>query len=163
MHKQAPEPERPDPSTPTLDPDPSEGEEIEVPQIDPADAARITSEITRARRLHERGKSAQAHAVLDGVLAAAPADAAALVLRSSIFIEERKLDDALAAAQASVTADPEFADGYLALGVIQHERGELALAADAYRRYLDLAPQGIYARSIKRQLSRLEPEVSEDG
>jgi CheY-like chemotaxis protein len=163
-----PPPEVPAESKRSEQPEPelaeSEVEEaVEVPTIDPTDAARIESEIERARHLHENGKPEQAHAVLDGVLEAAPNDASALVLRSSIFIEERKLDDALSAAQASVAAAPDFADGYLALGVIQQERGELASAAEAYRRYLALAPQGIYARSIERQLTRLQTDVSEDG
>jgi hypothetical protein len=165
-----PPPETPAATRPDEEPAPqepshelAEDEPVEAPQIDPKDAARIEAEIARARELHERGKSAQAHAVLDGVLTAAPNDPAALVLRSSIYIEERKLDDALSAAQASVAADPKFADGFLALGVIEHERGELASAVTAYRRYLALAPEGIYARTIERQLTRLERDASEGG
>jgi tetratricopeptide (TPR) repeat protein len=136
---------------------------VEPAMIDPADQAKIAAEVQRARRLHERGKSKQAHAVLDAVLEAAPSDAPALVLRSSIYIEERNLDEALSAAQASVEADPAFPDGHLAVGVIEHERGEMENAADAYRKYLDLAPDGIYARSIKRQLGRLESKLGKGG
>jgi CheY-like chemotaxis protein len=113
-------------------------------------------DVVEAERLYKTGQIAAARSALDQLLARDPNDARALVLRSSILIEERDLDAALEAATASIAADPDLADAHLALGVIQQERGESEPAADAYRRYLDLAPEGLYARSVRRQLRRLE-------
>ncbi len=129
--------------------------------LDPDDTAKVAAEIQRARVLHEQGEIGTAHALLDNVLDAQPDNAQALVLRSSIFIVENKMDDALQAAQASVDAKSDFADAHLALGVIRHEREEYADAISAYRKYLELAPQGLYARSIARQLDRLEKQMAE--
>jgi CheY-like chemotaxis protein/Flp pilus assembly protein TadD len=128
-------------------------------QGDPPGEADDTSavvDVVEAERLYKTGKIAAARSALDQLLARDPNDARALVLRSSILIEERDLDAALEAATASIVADPDLADAHLALGVIQQERGESEPAADAYRRYLDLAPEGLYARSVRRQLRRLE-------
>ena len=121
-------------------------------------------DVVEAERLYKRGDVAAARAALEQLLVRDPNDARALVLHSSMLIEERALDAALEAATASVEADPELADAHLALGVIQQELGAKQPAADAYRRYLDLAPRGLYARSVRRQLERLEAALeSEEG
>lgn len=115
--------------------------------------------LASAERLHERGRRIAAHQELDAVLAKQPTHARALVLRSSLLVEESKLDEALAAAQASVAADPSYADGYLALAVVQHERGNAAAAVAAYRRFLELAPSSALAPAVRRTLRALEPGV----
>lgn len=144
----------PTPSTPTVKPaaDLSEGK-----------AETIDAELERARTLHEQGKSADAHVLIDAVLDASPTHARALVLRSSLYIEEQKLDEALGAAEAAVVAEPKLPDGHLALGVIQQERNDLEAAVTSYKRYLKLAPKGLYARSITRQLARLESRIDDDS
>ena len=81
------------------------------------------------------------------------------MLESSIYIDQKRMDDALASAEASVAADDTFADGYVALGVIRQERKEFSDAIAAYRRYLELAPQGVYAPTIEKQLDRLKQET----
>ncbi|MCA9648501.1 MAG: response regulator [Myxococcales bacterium] len=131
--------------------------------VEPVDPAEIDEHLADAERLLKRGERERAHRELDGVLAAQPNNARALLLRSNLFIEEHKLDDALAAAEASVDADPEFADGHLAVGVIRQEQGDAAQAVAAYRRYLDLAPSSKFAPSIKRQLRRLETKLEAGG
>jgi hypothetical protein len=120
-------------------------------------------DVAEAERLYRSGEVEAARSVLEQLLAKDPRDARALVLRSSILIEERKLEAALEAATASVAADPELADAHLALGVIRQELGDAKPAADAYRRYLDLAPEGLYATSVKRQLKRLETGSDREG
>ena len=56
-----------------------------------------------------------------------------------------------------------FPDGYLAVGVIQQELVRSREAVAAYRRYLALAPDGLYASTIARQLRRLEEEARREG
>ena len=118
--------------------------------------------LANAARLLERGRRTDAHQELDAVLAKQPRHTQALVLRSNLFIEERKLDEALAAAQASVDADPEYPEGHLALAVVRQERGDAALAVTEYRRFLELAPSSELAPAVERMVHKLEA-VLEDA
>ncbi len=129
--------------------------------VDPQNPESVQAALDRARTLHSDGSSTEAHRIVSTILEAQPDHAAALVLESSIYIVEKRMDDALASAQASVDADGAFADAHLALGVIRQERKEYADAIAAYQRYLELAPEGIYARSIQKQLARLRQEVDD--
>lgn len=104
-----------------------------------------------------RTRDAKRHA--DAILLAEPTHPRALVLRASLEIEDKRLDDALTDAQLAATTAPDFADAHLALGVIQQERGALTEAAQAYRRYLELAPSGIYAATVRRQLDRVSSKL----
>jgi len=127
--------------------------------VDTQSPQSVKSALDQARTLHADGSTAEAHRIVSAVLEAQPENASALVLESSIYIVQKRMDDALASAEASVDADGEYADAHLALGVIRQERKEYADAISAYQRYLELAPEGIYARSIEKQLARLQREV----
>ncbi len=127
--------------------------------FDPADPESVNDALGTARQLHADGKAAAASEVVQAVLEAQPGNASALVLQSSIYIVQNRMDDALAAAEASVDADGEFADGHLALGAIRQERREYPDAIEAYQRYLELAPNGIYANTVAKQLARLHEQV----
>jgi CheY-like chemotaxis protein len=118
----------------------------------PGDLARWIDEAELAYR---NGRSRDAKRHTDAILLAEPRHARALVLRASLEIEDKRLDDALADAELATQSAPDFADAHLAVGVIQQERGALAEAAAAYRRYLELAPTGIYAATVRRQLDRV--------
>lgn len=130
--------------------------------VDAHDPKSIDAAIERARALHAAGSTAEAARLVSAVLDVQPGNAPALVLESSIFMLQRRMDDALASAEASVDADGEFADAHLALGVVRQERKEYGDAIAAYQRYLELAPEGIYARSIAKQLARLQAQVGEN-
>ncbi len=133
-----------------------------VPSVDPENPESVNAALDRARTLHNAGSTAEAHKLVAAILAVQPENAAALMLESSLYIDQKRMDDALASAEASVAADGEFADAHLALGVIRQERKEFSRAIEAYRRYLELAPQGIYAPSIKKRLDRLTRDEAED-
>jgi CheY-like chemotaxis protein len=125
----------------------------------PGDDVDVSERVRAAEKLYKFGRTAEAHVAIDEVLLSAPTNARALVLRSNLLIEEGDLDAALEAASAAVDADVKLPAAHLVVGVIQQERKEATLAADAYRRYLDLAPAGLYAGTIRRQLARLEAEA----
>ncbi len=127
------------------------------------DAVDVSEDLQAAEKLYKFGRTAEARSSIDEILAKAPKNARALVLRSNLLIEEGELDKALEAANAAVEADADLPTAYLAVGVIQQERKEAALAADAYRRYLDLAPSGLYAGTIRRQLKRLEADGGKEA
>jgi hypothetical protein len=126
-------------------------------------AAEVLRLVERAERLYKHGRPDAARQALKTALGREPDHARALVLQSNMLIEERDLEGALEVAQRSAASDPAFPDAHLAVGVIQQERGEARFAVEAYRRYLDLAPDGLYAHSIRRQLRRLEAQVRGDA
>lgn len=130
-----------------------------APTVDPQNPESVKSALDRARALHTAGSTVKAHKLVASVLEVQPENASALVLESSIYIDQKRMDDALASAEASVAADETFADAYVALGAIRQERKEFSDAIAAYRRYLELAPQGVYAPTIERQLDRLTQET----
>ncbi len=140
----------------------TEGDDADAPPV-PVNTEELVERLASAERLLKRGRRRQAHQAIDAVLTAQPDNPRALVLRSNLLIEERKFEQALRAAEASVSADPEYAEGHLAMGVIQQERGDPAEAVAAFQRYLDLAPAGLYAPTIKRQLKALEKKLAAGG
>jgi DNA-binding response OmpR family regulator len=123
----------------------------------------LEGRVEEAERLYKRGKRPAARDAVEQLLQLDPDNARALVLRSNLLIEDGDLEEALTAAQGSIAADPELALGYLAVGVIQQERGEFREALDAYERYLELDAGGMYARSVKRQLRRLRTKLEQQA
>ncbi|MCX4244061.1 response regulator [Paraliomyxa miuraensis] len=127
---------------------------------DAADPATIDQRLANAKRLLERGRRRDAHVEVDAVLAAQPGNPRALVLRSNLLIEEDKLDEALAAAKASVDADPRYADGYLALGVVNQQLDKIEDAVAAYQQFLELEPSSKLGPVIKHTLRKLESKAA---
>jgi tetratricopeptide (TPR) repeat protein len=125
-----------------------------------ASPEQLAAAVVEAEELYKHGRTADARTRVEEVLAADPAQARALVLRANLLVETEDLDGALASAQAAVSADAKLADGHLAVGVIQQERDELEAAAAAYAKYLQLAPDGLYAQSVRRQLQRLQRRIA---
>jgi hypothetical protein len=56
-------------------------------------------------------------------------------------------------------ADEHLADAYLIVGVAEQEAGRASAAKGAYRRYLELAPKGRYARDVQLSLAALRPAM----
>ncbi|MEM9453006.1 MAG: DUF4388 domain-containing protein [Myxococcota bacterium] len=127
------------------------------------DPAQVDERLATAERLLQRGRRSDAHAQLDTVLAAEPDNPRALVLSSALLLEQRKLDEALAAAEASVDADPEYAQGHLTLGVVHQERGAHPEAVVAYQRFLELSPDAKEALAVRRVLRRLQRRTDSAG
>jgi hypothetical protein len=125
-----------------------------------AEAEDVDRLVARAKHLYRRGSRTQTQATVDRILAVDPQNARALALKSVLLIERGELDAALTAAYASIAAEPDFADGYLAAGVIQQEQGEFARAVDAYERYLELKHRGRYVGAVRRELTRLQGELA---
>lgn len=125
---------------------------VTPPQVVAADPA----EVKRASKLYLGGKSKEALAVIEAVLASAPADAQALLLKANILVERKELAGARAAAQAAIASDAGLAEAYMALGVIEQEAGQKAAALAAYEKFLELAPKDRYAASIRQQVKALQ-------
>jgi hypothetical protein len=122
----------------------------------PSPAAVLAARVGEAERLYKTGQAQGARRLVQRVLAEDPNQPRALLLHSNLLIEAREYEQALVTAEAALAADPLLAHAYLAVGFIHQERGALALAVPAYRRYLELVPDDVYAPSIRRQLRRIE-------
>ena len=121
--------------------------------------------VAEAERLYKYERYDDARKQVDDILASDPENARALLLRSNMLIDESKFDEALQAARASVRSDPDIAEGHLAVGLILYEQDEAAQAVDAYRKYLELAPDGLYSQWTRKQVKRLERKlgIATDG
>lgn len=115
--------------------------------------------LEHAKKLYQQGRTKEAAAELEGLLAEVPRAPEAQVLLANVRVDQGKFDEALAAAKIAVEADPNLADGHLVLGVVQQEKGAVAEAIAAYERYLELAPKARYATSVRGQLRALQRKL----
>jgi len=110
------------------------------------------AEMRLARMDYTDGHVPEAYKRLDGVLAKAPKNSAALVMKAQWLTKENKLDDALETAKAAVAADPQSASAQFALAEAHDRRRELTDAVKGYSEVLRLNPR---ATAAKVELSRL--------
>ena len=143
---------------------PAELSPVKPPKPKPSPRTPAPTELSTivddAERLYRLGRAREARSRIDTVLSSNPAEPRALVLRASLKIEDKLLDEALADAAQAAEVAPDFADAHLAVGVIQQERESLTAAALAYARYLELAPTGLYAETVRRQLQRIDAKLT---
>ncbi len=162
-------PALPSKSEPSQDPKPDPiAEAPRAPASDPnssdplgagANSPEAQQRVQAAERAYKTGDIREARRLLDVALQTSPDHARGLVLRATLQIDDGKLVEALASAEAAAKSDPRLADAHLAIGVILQEQKEPARALAAYRRYLELAPDGLYADSIRRQSARLARQI----
>lgn len=86
------------------------------------------------------GKFEEARATIEKILADAPDDPSALLLRSGLRFTDNKVDDAIADLRLVLRKEPENARALLLLAQAYVRQNELALAKDTYRRLLEVAP-----------------------
>jgi len=86
------------------------------------------------------GKMDEARANIDKILADAPDDSGALLLRSGLRFTDNKIDDAIADLRLVLRKEPENGRALLLLAQAYVRQNELALAKDTYRRLLEVAP-----------------------
>ncbi|MCA9652164.1 MAG: hypothetical protein KC501_19775, partial [Myxococcales bacterium] len=103
-----------------------------------------------AKKLDEVGTQ------LQEILAKAPDHPDALTLMAQVYLEREKMDEALAMANRCTAVAAESADCWLTIGVIQEIKGEKETARAAYQKYLDLSPEGHYAKEASAALKRIK-------
>ena len=128
----------------------------ETPSPAPTVPADLERKVTRAEQLLKAGARKRAQKLVDEILAQVPDEPRALLVGAQIALDRGDLDAAFASAKRAAAVDPNLADAHLTLGVVYEQRGDVPAAVAAYRRYLELAPDGRYADSIRRTLDRLE-------
>jgi hypothetical protein len=70
-------------------------------------------------------------------------------------LDRGNLPLAAAWARRVLDVDEHWADAYLIVGVAEQEAKHVAAAKTAYRRYLELAPKGRYARDVRSSMAAL--------
>lgn len=113
-------------------------------------------ELENAQSLVKKRKYDEADAIVDLLLAADPDNAEALLVRSRIKLEQEDIHTALRLARQAAGKDPDLAAAYLYIGTIQESLGQDDSALEAYRRYLELEPDGRYASGIRTSVKKLE-------
>jgi putative PEP-CTERM system TPR-repeat lipoprotein len=96
--------------------------------------------IRRALIQFDQGNRDQAHLLLERVLARNAGDIAALLARAQFYASERKLDEALQAAEAATKADRTIVPAHFVLARVQAARGNTEAAIAAYAEALKLNP-----------------------
>lgn len=155
--------EPPPVAPPPVEPPPAsnEGEAPTAPDVEgtPTMTPAQKQQLAQAQKLYQQGKTKEAAASLEALLAEVPRAAEAQVLLANVRVDQGKFDEALAAAKVAAEVDPSLADAHLVLGVVQQEKGAVAEAIAAYERYLELAPKARYATSVRGQLRALQRKL----
>ena len=118
------------------------------------DAAK--AQLAEARKHYGRKKYRAAAESLEALLQTHSRHAPALLLLAQVRLEQEKMDEAMKAAKSCVEVDDTLADCWLTIGVLHQNAQDKPAAIQAYERYLELQPEGTYARDVKKQLSRLK-------
>jgi hypothetical protein len=84
-----------------------------------------------------------------------PQSADAAVMLAETEFDRGRVVQALDWAKKAIAADADRADAYVFLGGAEQAAGHNAAAKAAYKRYLQLAPQGRYAGDLRSVLSTL--------
>jgi tetratricopeptide (TPR) repeat protein len=84
-----------------------------------------------------------------------PQSADPAVMLAKTEFDRGRVVQALDWAKKAIAADADRADAYVFLGGAEQAAGHNAAAKAAYKRYLQLAPQGRYAGDLRSVLSTL--------
>ena len=127
-----------------------------------APAARriVCEELAEATARYREGGKAQlqqAEELLDRCLAADPRNADALLIKAQVALELDRPEESLRIAMSCVEIAPGQADCWLTIGVLSDSNGDKTRAINAYRRYVELAPEGTYVEQVEQRLYRLAP------
>ena len=84
-----------------------------------------------------------------------PRSPEALTLLAHTELNRGRLAEANLLATKAVALDPKRADAYVIIGGARQDSGQTREARAAYRRYLELAPEGRYADELRSILNNL--------
>jgi tetratricopeptide (TPR) repeat protein len=95
---------------------------------------------------YETGRPAEAHRLIDALIAEEPTNAQVHVVKGGWLLGEKKLEEAFAQAELAVKADPKSSDGFALLGSVQLARRKPEEAFKAYTEVLQLRPASVDAQ-----------------
>ena len=128
-------------------------------QTDPTNEVALLGMATAYRQLQQPVKQAE---YLEKLAAVKPTDASIQLQLAAIYMsaEARDYQAAVRVLNKATTLDPANADGFLQLGSALRGAGDTKAAILAWNRYLELAPDGTMAATVKEQLARLTPATT---
>jgi Tfp pilus assembly protein PilF len=119
--------------------------EILTPLVQDKDAF-IGASVRLARLEAIGGKNAEAHRLLEAVLAREPKNTDALITRGRLYLKENNTANALTALQTAVEGNPRSLDANLALAHTYALRGQNKEAAAAYNTALSIEGSNVEGR-----------------
>jgi tetratricopeptide (TPR) repeat protein len=134
------------------------GDEASARELGPAFLAaatrsRIAQHLREARRRLAAGQTAEAAGELAAALTLDPRHADALATLAYVRMAERRLDDAVRAAEEALAADPGHARAHWALAQIARARGEETVARRHLEAFARLAPRSYDAWQVRQALA----------
>jgi tetratricopeptide (TPR) repeat protein len=122
-------------------------------------AEEIDAKIIKATNLVNRLKFDDARVILDQVLSKSPHEGRALALLAQTHLETNNREDALATANNCVDADAQQAFCWVVIAILEQGENHLPRALEAYHKYLEIDPDGRYAKMVRREITRIEDKV----
>lgn len=107
------------------------------------------------RKAFDKHRAKDVLATCPQAVDATPQSAELAVMLAKTEFERGRARQALDWAKKAVALDAERADAYVYLGGAEQAAGRSAAAKAAYKRYLQLAPQGRYAADLRAVLANL--------
>src|SRR5262249_43974135 len=148
-----PEPE-PEPTPPEPEPKDETTGEVAPPEPPPPtiDPEVLEAKLAEADTFYRKGKLDKAREVLDGVLAESPKEPRALALLAQVLLEKGEFDTAIVTANDCVKVDDKEPNCWMTIAVIDQENKNFARALEGYQKYLEIAPDGRFAKSAVKQV-----------
>ena len=140
------------PPAPVADATPPAPPPAPPPPADPA----FDDKLAQARAAFDKRKLKAAEALHAELAQSRPDHPEVLLLGAQILLEKGDLAGSLAGATRCVEIAASQADCWLTLGILQQASKDNPAAIKAYETYLELAPDGRYARDATSQLARLK-------
>ena len=133
---------------------------IEV--LQPLAAASPIANVRLAEIDYKQGRHDEAYRRLSDVLAKDQANLQALLVKSAFLMSDKKLDEALTAANLAAQRHPDSTSAFFTIGRVQAARRQLDAAISAYQEALRLNPRATQAKVALAQLHLAEgrPDTS---
>lgn len=131
-------------------------------QTDPTNEVALLGMAAAYRQLQQPAKQAE---YLEKLAAVKPTDAAIQLQLAAIYMsaEARDYRAAVRVLNKATTLDPANADAFLQLGSALRGVGDTNAAVLAWNRYLELAPNGTMAETVKQQVALLTTPATTSG
>jgi tetratricopeptide (TPR) repeat protein len=146
----SPLPAAPAPAAEHQAPSPSQAAAGAVPEAKPQEDA-----FAACRKAFDQHRAKDVLATCPQAIDATPQSAELAVILAKTEFERGRARQALDWAKKAVALDAERAEAYVYLGGAEQVAGRTAAAKAAYKRYLQLAPQGRHAADLRAVLANL--------
>ena len=105
---------------------------------------------------YSRGQYREAIRKYQAAVNAAPDNSEAYALLGLAYLDSGNDDLAESSLEAAIRLNPRFADAHRYLGMLYARRSDKARAITAFRKYLDLRPNGPTSDDVRRRVASLE-------